>query len=283
MNVYSRGRPLLFLAFAPAVLASIAMLLLPSLGGLIIVIGLFGLLGLSGLLGAWLALLSPALFGRWKGISILFLMLGVVIAVLAVTIGTGVDAYDPSWTGGFAGTAASYGVLSSWFVCALSDTPEARGRMTMESIVLALIVAIGTAVVPVAGFVGSRGYVNDIWRAVGTEGERQAKIAQDAIDAYTSSHDGAMPADNHAAGLPPPTDLHSRYVYSVTVREGVITVVYGNDPIATLFGADTLGFRLTVAPVDKLSLGGMRAWSCISEGSGRYGAPMFTGVCAHES
>lgn len=283
MNVYSRGRPLLFLAFTPAVLASIAMLLLPSLGGLIIVIGLFGLLGLLGLLGAWLALLSPELFGRWKGISMLFLMLGVVISMLAVTIGTSGDTYDPSWTGGFAGTAASYGVLSIWFVCALSDTPEARGRMTMESIVLALVVAIGTAIVPVTGFVGSRGYVNDIWRAVGAEGEGQAKIAQDAIDAYAGSHDGAMPADNHAAGLPSPTGLHGRYVYSVTVRDGVITVVYGNDPIATLFGAGALGFRLTVAPMDKPSLGGMPAWSCTSEGSGRYGAPLFTGVCAHES
>jgi hypothetical protein len=274
MNVYARARPGLFLAFAPAVLGCIAMLLLPSLGGLIIGIGLLGLLGLIGLFGAWLSLASI-----WKpgGLSAAFLAIGIVAAVLAVVLGLCTRGYDIFWTGMLAGVGASYGVLALWFVCALLGKADERGAMAPEAIVLALVVALATAVVPVTALLKSRGMAHAIWLEIGSEGEAKAAMARDAVDAFAATHGGLMPDSNVEAGLPEPMDIQGRYVYSVTVERGNITVAYGNDPIATLFGVETLGARLVLTPIDRLA--GKRTWSCAVSGGTRAGSPTYAGIC----
>ena len=69
---------------------------------------------------------------------------------------------------------------------------------------------------------------------------------------------GAMPADNVEAGLPAPDKMVGNYVKSVTVRDGVIEVVFGNKA-SRLITDKVLTFRPAVvddAPVVPV------AWVC---------------------
>jgi type IV pilus assembly protein PilA len=52
------------------------------------------------------------------------------------------------------------------------------------------------------------------------------KFATDAV--LKNYRDGVFPADNVAAGLPPPERLNGNYVASVTVKDGAVTMTFGN-------------------------------------------------------
>ena len=68
----------------------------------------------------------------------------------------------------------------------------------------------------------------------------------------------AMPADNAAAGLPAPAQMVGTYVRAVTVTDGVIDVMFGNDANAQIAGK-VLTFRPAVvedAPIVPV------AWVC---------------------
>lgn len=46
----------------------------------------------------------------------------------------------------------------------------------------------------------------------------------------------ALPADNAAAGLPPPDRMVNNYVRAVTVTDGVVDITFGNSAHAEIFG-----------------------------------------------
>jgi type IV pilus assembly protein PilA len=68
---------------------------------------------------------------------------------------------------------------------------------------------------------------------------------------------GSLPADNHEADLPAPQIISSRYVDSVTVTDGVITIAFvsrgmGGKPAMN-------GIKVKLLPFDD---GGALAWTC---------------------
>jgi type IV pilus assembly protein PilA len=68
---------------------------------------------------------------------------------------------------------------------------------------------------------------------------------------------GIMPADNLALDLPAPGAISSKYVASVTVSDGAITILYAS---AGVGGNPTMnGASLTLTPTDN---GGSLTWRC---------------------
>jgi len=92
-------------------------------------------------------------------------------------------------------------------------------------------------------------------RAQVSEGLGFADAAKVAVtEKYTS--DGVWPVDNATAGLDVATNIHSKYVSSVTVgASGVITVKFGND-------VDTAATGLTVNFTPAISTNNDVSWVC---------------------
>jgi type IV pilus assembly protein PilA len=80
-----------------------------------------------------------------------------------------------------------------------------------------------------------------------------AKLA--VAESYTST--GALPADNQAAGLPAANTITSKYVTSVTVANGVITILYA----ATLGGTPTMNAQSVTLTPDVSNAGSIK-WTC---------------------
>ncbi|MDJ0919199.1 MAG: pilin [Woeseiaceae bacterium] len=66
---------------------------------------------------------------------------------------------------------------------------------------------------------------------------------------------GGLPGNNLSAGLSEPGNITGKYVTSVTVNNGVITVMYGNDANTNITNA-----TLTLTP--DTSSGGSVEWAC---------------------
>lgn len=62
-----------------------------------------------------------------------------------------------------------------------------------------------------------------------------------------------MPADNAELGLAPPAQIRGRYVSSIAVAEGVITVTFGDTSLS--------GETITLTPA---TVGGNISWTCAS-------------------
>jgi type IV pilus assembly protein PilA len=84
-----------------------------------------------------------------------------------------------------------------------------------------------------------------------------AKLA--VAESYTSL--GALPADNQVAGLPVATSITSKYVTSVTVANGVISILYS----AALGGSPTMNAQ-TVTLTPDVSNAGSIKWTCAIAG-----------------
>ncbi len=67
---------------------------------------------------------------------------------------------------------------------------------------------------------------------------------------------GVFPADNATAGLPAPGSITGKYTTSVTVANGVITVIYGGSEPAN---AAIAGQNIVFSPIDR---GGSIEWDC---------------------
>jgi type IV pilus assembly protein PilA len=74
------------------------------------------------------------------------------------------------------------------------------------------------------------------------EGMALADVAKPAVQAAWGLT-GEMPADNKAAGLPEPEKIIGSQVKSVSVQDGAITLVFGNNASKVLHGR-----RLTLRP-----------------------------------
>jgi hypothetical protein len=83
-------------------------------------------------------------------------------------------------------------------------------------------------------------------------------------DAY--SRTGKLPEDNRAAGLPPPAAIRSRYVTSINIRNGVISILL-SDYIGGYPSMDGVTLTLTPAKITPEAI----EWKCAIGGdSSRY-------------
>ncbi len=88
---------------------------------------------------------------------------------------------------------------------------------------------IVVAIIGILAVVAIPAYQSYVIRAQVAEGINLAANAKTPVaDAFVQS--GAAPEDREAAGLSPnPEDTQGKYVSSVAVEDGVVTVTYGND------------------------------------------------------
>ena len=118
-----------------------------------------------------------------------------------------------------------------------------KGFTLIELMIVVAIIGILVAIALPA-------YQDYTIRSKVTEGLSLVAAAKTAV-AETYASNGAYPADNATAGLAVATDIKGKYVTSVTVANGVITIVYQNT------GPMTGTIALT--PTDN---NGSTSWTC---------------------
>ena len=94
-------------------------------------------------------------------------------------------------------------------------------------IVVAIIAILSSMALP--------SYQDRVIRAQVGEGIQMAEFARQSIAAYYA-RTRRMPADNAAAGLPDARLIVGNYVDEVSVRDGVLTITYGNRSNRNLAG-----------------------------------------------
>ncbi len=92
---------------------------------------------------------------------------------------------------------------------------------------------IVVAIIGILAAIAIPAYQDYTIRAQVSEGLNLAGGAKAAVSEYTMDR-GSFPADNDEAGISTNTDIVGKYVVSVTVEDGLITVAYGNQAHTTL-------------------------------------------------
>ena len=115
---------------------------------------------------------------------------------------------------------------------------------------------IVVAIIGILAAIAIPAYQDYTIRAQVSEGLNLSGGAKAAVSEFRMDR-GAWPSDNTGAGLATtPTDINGKYVVSVGVTNGLITVTYGADANATITD-DTL----LMSPIDQ---GGSVEWVCKS-------------------
>ncbi len=131
---------------------------------------------------------------------------------------------------------------------------------------------IVVAIIGILAAIAIPAYQDYTIRAQVSEGLTLAAGAKTAV-AESYSTTGVTPADRTAAGMTATvTDTSGKYVTSVTVTNGVITVAYGNNANTTIAGS-TIGLTPYLSPDNSIS------WQCGNAGA-PVGGVLMTGATA---
>ncbi len=114
---------------------------------------------------------------------------------------------------------------------------------------------IVVAIIGILAAIAIPAYQDYTIRAQVSEGLSLAGGAKTAIAEFYQDS-GGFPTDNATAGISNATDIQGKYVASVTVNNGVITVAYGNDANSNI-GNGTV----TLTP-DGTTNAGSVTWDC---------------------
>ncbi len=98
---------------------------------------------------------------------------------------------------------------------------------------------IVVAIIGILAAIAIPAYQDYLIRSQVSEGIAMASAAKASVSEYYANH-GSWPFDNDAAGLGSAADINGKYVSSITVADGGITVVYGMEVNNTVDG-DSLG------------------------------------------
>lgn len=75
------------------------------------------------------------------------------------------------------------------------------------------------------------------------EGMELAEVAKKGVAVFYGTSGGNLPADNVQAGIPPPDKIVGQFNTAVTVKDGAITLTYGNNA-----GKSIEGKKVTLRP-----------------------------------
>ena len=116
---------------------------------------------------------------------------------------------------------------------------------------------IVVAIIGILAAIAIPAYQDYTIRAQVSEGLNLAGGAKAAVTEYYQDR-GTMPANNSTAGLEAQSNIVGKYVSSVAVSSGVITVTYGNEAHTTISGNS-----ITLTPTDQT---GSVSWDCAGVG-----------------
>ena len=117
---------------------------------------------------------------------------------------------------------------------------------------------IVVAIIGILAAIAIPAYQDYTIRAQVSEGLNLSGGAKAAVTEYFQDR-GTMPADNTTAGLEAAANIVGKYVSSVAVSSGVITVTYGQDAHTTISGNS-----ITLTP-DTTAAGSVQ-WDCAGGG-----------------
>ena len=120
-------------------------------------------------------------------------------------------------------------------------------KLTQKGFTLIELMIV-VAIIGILAAIAIPAYKTYTVRAQISEGLGFADAAKVAVtESFTSN--GTWPANNAAAGLPAViTDIHSKYVQSVSVAGSVITIAFGNDIDPAVTAGQTVKFTAGVSP-----------------------------------
>ncbi len=242
---------------------------------------------------AWLGLGWPGLIERRAGLICGLLAAGLPASLIGLSGMAGlriaVERHEVEWIDGLAPASASFGLLSLFFLIALliRRAPPPSGeapahRLPMPLGFAALLVALAGLAVPLAYLLAATGYADRLRERQAAEAHAFASTAFRAVQVYWIEHQGAQPPDNRSAGLASAENMRGRYVQSVRIDGGAITLSYRDDPVAHWLGASTTGvvLRFTAADPSRpntLDENGSH-WACKATGfRGPHDGPIYFG------
>jgi type IV pilus assembly protein PilA len=98
---------------------------------------------------------------------------------------------------------------------------------------------IVVAIIGILAAIAIPAYQDYVIRSQVSEGLAMASAAKASVAEFYATR-GGWPADNSEAGIGSATEIDGKYVSSITVNAGGITVAYGND-VNTRIGTATIG------------------------------------------